>query len=497
MISLHNQNVVIVEDEHIVALDIKLSLQRNGFLVPKVFSRGEELLQYLEKGSEHPDIILMDIHLAGNLSGIEVSAQVADLYRIPVIILTAYADPLTVEKTLSTLPYGYLLKPFNDRELQTAITIALLRHRVQVEAENSRDLLNLAIESLPDGILVSDGSGAVVQVNQRFLELYAVDRDAILGSSINRIIEQYSMNLDGSPFELIASPGNSTRWLEAYQGDLPGGNLGTIVSCREVTARLNAERQLAEARQRTQYDAKMEALGRLSGGIAHDFNNLMTIVSGHASNLKQEYEAVHTRLPEETAQIMHNGIDGILAAAKKSGALVRQLLTFSRNQVMKKESVPVDQRLSQLHDILQRLMIGEYKIVIDTDASDKKICINTDQFEQVVINLVLNARDAMISGGLITISTRVVKLEQMVKNGMEAIPAGLYLALSVADQGNGIPPATLEKIFDPFFSTKEGVQGFGLGLSIVYGIVKQSKGYIRVNSELNRGTVFELLFPSA
>jgi signal transduction histidine kinase len=246
---------------------------------------------------------------------------------------------------------------------------------------------------------------------------------------------------------------------------------------RDVTSQRELEQQLRQGQ-------KMEAIGRLAGGIAHDFNNLLTAILGYADWLMQDLAANSGQLER---------VQEIQRAAERAAGLTRQLLAFSRKQVLQPTPVNLSRLAGELIPMLQRL-IGEHITLIDETASEiAAVTGDRNQLEQVIINLAVNARDAMPAGGALTIRTSRVWLDD-VASGAELLP-GPYVRLEVADTGIGMDAATQARIFEPFFTTKEFGRGTGLGLATVYGIVKQMGGAVRVVSAPHEGTTFRLYFP--
>jgi len=245
---------------------------------------------------------------------------------------------------------------------------------------------------------------------------------------------------------------------------------------QDITERNRLKEQLVQSQ-------KMEAIGRLAGGIAHDFNNLLAIISGYAESLTR-------RLGDENLRAHASEIQ---SAAERGGALTRQLLAFGRRQVLKPEILNLNSCITGMNEILRRLLSRETNIVFKTDANLADIEADRGQMEQVILNLALNARDAMVGGGTLTIGTAMRRLDAS-EASIRGVAEGEYVILSVADTGRGIEPQVLPHIFEPFFTTKEG-KGTGLGLSIVYGIVKQAGGNVVVESEVGEGARFDVYLP--
>jgi two-component system, cell cycle sensor histidine kinase and response regulator CckA len=230
----------------------------------------------------------------------------------------------------------------------------------------------------------------------------------------------------------------------------------------------------------------MEAVGRLAGGIAHDFNNLLMVISGYTEVLLYHLSPGHP---------LHAKAEAIQQASDRATTLTRQLLAFSRKQLLKLKVIDVNAIVTDMERLL-RPLIGE-DIELTTSLTPAIGCTRADagQLEQVIMNLVVNAKDAMPDGGKICIRTASVSLDDSYRPENTFIKHGPYVMISVSDTGHGMDRETQARIFEPFFTTKEKGKGTGLGLSTVYGIIKQSDGYVFVQSELGRGTVFTIYFP--
>ncbi len=232
---------------------------------------------------------------------------------------------------------------------------------------------------------------------------------------------------------------------------------------------------------------KMQAIGQLAGGVAHDFNNLLTAISGHCDLLLLRHDQSDSDYAD-LKQIAHN--------ANRAASLVGQLLAFSRKQTLKAQPLDLHETITDLTHLLNRLVGERVKLSLDITPLDKVIRADRRGFEQVIMNLVVNARDAMPNGGPVDISVEEMVLDEEMVRDRAQIPAGDYIVVCVSDQGQGIDPERLPKIFEPFYTTKKTGEGTGLGLSTAYGIMKQSGGFIFAESELGKGTKFTLIFPA-
>lgn len=253
---------------------------------------------------------------------------------------------------------------------------------------------------------------------------------------------------------------------------------------REMLERIHTEKVLREKDEMLQHSQKMEAVGRLAGGVAHDFNNLLTAIIGYADLLRQRF--ARDPAGRQPAELIHQ-------AGAQAAGLTRQLLAFSRKQLLQPKVIDLNTIVANLHRLLQRI-IGEH-IEIRTALEASPACVKADpgQIEQVIVNLGVNARDAMPRGGKLTIGT--VNLELSDAERTEELCAGSYIAIEVTDTGEGMDEVTRKRIFEPFFTTKGPGKGTGLGLATVYGIVRQSHGGIVVESERGRGSTFRILLP--
>jgi two-component system cell cycle sensor histidine kinase/response regulator CckA len=351
------------------------------------------------------------------------------------------------------------------------------------------------VEDAPYGIYRASLSGELVLVNSALEKMLGyssqeellhtnlatgIYRDAHEHEKLNQVLLQQESfkdvevdwkRKDGAPITVRCS-GCPIK-------DETGAVTYVEVFAEDVTERRTLERQLRMAQ-------KMEAVGRLSGGIAHDFNNLLGVIIGYSQVLKRS-------LPPESAPFEH--AQEIEKASQRAVSLTRQLLAFSRQQVLEPVDLSLNTLLSDMEKMLPRLIGEDIALKLDLDSSLSQVKADPGQIEQVVLNLAVNARDAMPDGGKLLIQTANVTLDSAYTHHHPGARAGSYVMLRVTDTGTGIDPEIQSQIFEPFFTTKERDKGTGLGLATVYGVVKQSGGYIAVDSEKGKGASFSVYLP--
>jgi two-component system cell cycle sensor histidine kinase/response regulator CckA len=303
------------------------------------------------------------------------------------------------------------------------------------------------------------------------LERYTTEMDRILATGNEPLHIEYRVRKKNGPYFTVKDEGHFI-----LDGSEKAGHLVGFIT--DITEQRMLEEQLRQSQ-------KMEAVGRLAGGLAHDFNNLLTVIKGYSRMVLDD--------PRREEKVRAN-VEHIDSAAERAASLTRHLLAFSRKQVLQPKVIDLNVLIENLDKMLRRL-IGE-DILVVTATADALGSVKADpgQIEQVIMNLVVNARDAMPNGGKLTLETANVDLDADYAREHEGVRPGRYVMLAVSDTGSGMDTQTQARIFEPFFTTKELGRGTGLGLSTVYGVVKQSGGHIWVYSELNRGTTFKIYF---
>jgi two-component system cell cycle sensor histidine kinase/response regulator CckA len=345
-----------------------------------------------------------------------------------------------------------------------------------------------------------DKDGRILRTNAPFLSLFStvVDRDAVdrrvrLDTVIHErdraafaaaLEKARQRQADIAPIDTVL-PNNEERHIRFYVNAVADGTGGegaeeaAIVYAVETTEQKAMEGQMAQSQ-------KMQAVGQLAGGIAHDFNNVLTAIIMASDLLLTNHRPSDPSFPD---------IMNIKQNANRAASLVRQLLAFSRKQTLRPEVLNLTDVLADLRMLLARLVGNTVKLKVDHGRDLWPVKVDIGQFEQVVVNLAVNARDAMPDGGELTVRTTNVAVAECQKFGYRELTAANYVLVEVEDTGSGIAPDVLKKIFEPFFTTKEVGKGTGLGLSMVYGIIKQTGGFIFCDSEIGKGSVFRIFLP--
>lgn len=384
------------------------------------------------------------------------------------------------------------------------------RQQAELGLRASQQWLSTTLLSLWEGILVADLEGRILYANPvaRMLTGWADDR--AVGEPLDVVYRTFEDDESGGPRETPVSrlrrgeevrPSAGNAILVALDGrrrhvedtwalirEGTGEPLGIVLVFRDTSERHEAEARLREREDELRQAQRLETVGRLAGGIAHDINNYLGALKGHCevAKLKQEHgEALSVRM------------DKAMEIATKASSLIRQLLAFSRRQPIRPEVVDLDQVVQRMGSMMRRLIGDDIVLAVDPSTDLWPVVLDPSQVEQVLVNLVVNSRDAMPRGGRIRVSTANISLPEDGSDTSAVLPPGRYVKLSVQDNGEGMPPAIREQIFEPYFTTKETIGSSGLGLATVYGIVRQNRGSIACASVEGEGTTFTILLPVA
>jgi PAS domain S-box-containing protein len=385
-----------------------------------------------------------------------------------------------------------------DRELLESFAgqaaLAIRNARLYEDARGARDFLRSIAEHSPAGIVTTDVRGHVTYFSPRAEELLGYRAAEVLA----RPVAEFQRGGDEAArglmrrlrdegrireheTEILARDG---RWIEcrfslALLRDAAGTTIGTLAILEDTSERKRLEAQLRQAQ-------KMEAVGRLAGGIAHDFNNLLAVIMGHSDLIKSVLRK---------GDALGHDVEQIRRASERAATLTRQLLAFSRRQFLQPQVIDVNTLVGNLATMLRRLIGEHIQLELRLDPAAGRVSADPGQLEQVVMNLTVNARDAMPQGGLMTLETGPAVLDEAFVGTHPGSSRGAHVRLSIHDTGCGMTADVLSHLFEPFFTTKEPGRGTGLGLSTVYGIVKQHRGYIDVQSEPGQGSTFAVYLP--
>jgi PAS domain S-box-containing protein len=402
------------------------------------------------------------------------------------------------------------LRQLNDRleEMVAERTDALMeeieeRKQTARTLRETRDYLDNLFNYANAPIIVWDPAARITRFNRAFERMTGYAGDEVIGRDIRMLFPEASRNetlgtikrtLGGESMETVEIPilrkDGAVRvalWNSATLYGADGTTVvATIAQGQDITERKEAEEALRASEEQLRQSQKIEAVGRLAGGVAHDFNNLLTAITGYSEMLLAE-------MPE--GDPLREDVEEIQKAAERAAALTRQLLAFSRRQILQPQVLDLNIVVAGMDKMLRRI-IGE-DIDFETCPGESlwNVRVDPGQIEQVIVNLAVNSRDAMPQGGKVTIETANVALDDEYTYGHRSVAPGPYVMLAVSDTGHGMDEETRSRIFEPFFTTKGNSEGTGLGLSTVYGIVKQSGGHVWVYSEPGQGTTMKVYFP--
>lgn len=375
---------------------------------------------------------------------------------------------------------------------------------IEAERNASSQRYDELVENANDCIFTLDSEGNFTNVNHAVTKITEYSREEILKLNFKEILAPENCNyLDNlldpqntvnpvfvNEVKIIGKNGR-TVYLEISSRPLSHKDNRTIIEniARDVTHRhliQATEEALRKSEEQLLQAQKLESVGRLAGGIAHDFNNMLTAINGYSDLILRDIN--------ETDPIRHKIIE-IKKAGERSSTLTQQLLAFSRKQILKPEILNINQTVSEISSLLERLIGEDISLIKILDFKINTVMVDPGQLSQVIVNLAVNARDAMPNGGTVTIETKNVYLDEQFASTNSGGKTGEFVLLSVTDSGIGIDEANLLQIFEPFFTTKEVGKGTGLGLATVYGFIKQSDGYITVESKPGEGTTFKIFLP--
>ncbi len=478
--------IIIVEDDVIIAMDHQSRVESLGHTVTANVTSAEAALAKVE--ADRPDLILMDIVIKGEMDGIEAAEVIRSKWEIPVVFVTAYANQERLKRAKLVVPFSYLLKPFQDRDIKLTIEMALYVALVDGKRKQAEEALRESenehrdlFETMAQGVVYQDTDGSITEANPAAERILGLTLDQMQGrTSIDP--RWRAIHEDGSEF-----PGYERA--DAIK-DHEGNIIGLIGLIRDVTERKKAEEERLHLQAQVQEAQRMESLGVLAGGVAHDFNNMLGVISGFA---ELTLEAV------DSSSVEHGYVEQMQVAAARAAQTVEQILIFSRRTDAEKRVVSlgaiVEESVKLLRSILPASIVLRHEILGEIPG----VMADASKIQQVIMNLATNARHAMWSEGgelSLLLTTHRVDATATKTKGDLGISEGNYAHLAVRDTGAGIPPEIRERIFEPFFTTKGVGKGSGMGLATSYGIVASHGGFVTVDSELGAGSVFHIYLPA-
>jgi two-component system cell cycle sensor histidine kinase/response regulator CckA len=479
--------------------------------------QGEEALAMVKHSLEENcpyAMAFVDVRMPPGWDGIETVARIWAVYpAIQIVICTAYSDYSWSEmraKVGQPDSLVILKKPFDNIEVQQLAHALTKKWQLNLQTELQLKELSAANASLvvseerfskafnespvPSAIQ-SFPDQQIIDVNERFLQISGRAREELIGETPADLFLWEKPDVAALWYDAVArhelvrdqsarirdKDGVLRETLVSLSPVVMGGYPHTLLLAQDMSERALLERQLRQAQ-------KMEAIGQLAAGVAHDFNNILTVIQGHAGLLQNRLK---------NADLESKSVEQINHSATRAATLVRQLLMFSRKQVMQFKHLDLNELTTSTIRMLQRL-VGEH-VEIDFRPQPSLPAVYADQsmIEQVLMNLSVNARDAMLSGGMVTIRTTLEPIHRA-PTPLDPEPRdGQFICLTFTDTGVGMDTQVLNRIFEPFFTTKPAGKGTGLGLSTVFGIVRQHHGWLEVQSKPNQGTTFRIYFPAS
>jgi len=493
--------VVLVVDDNAEIRDLlRTELELQGYIV-HTLTNGAEALDVIP--GLQPDAILMDISMPA-MSGIETTRtlkSIRQIRHIPVIMITASDNKEDILQSFEAGATDYVKKPVFIPELHSRLKTVLTSKKIYDELQKSEKKYRLLVENVNEAILVAQDkmlrffnakASEIIDLQESNSTLQHM-LEMIHPDDRGKMLEHQAQTLRGDmpppalPLRIVSRDGD-TRWLEVKAVSIEWeSSPATLNLISDITQRKKAEEEQRQFESLRRHSQKMEAVGTLAGGIAHEFNNLLQVVKGYAQLLlldRDHKEPDHKRLQE------------VVRAASRGGELTQQLLTFSRSVESERRPVDLNREVKQVKKLLDRTFPKTINIELRLSDDLKMLNADPNQIQQSILNMAVNAKDAMPEGGKLVIETKLVRLDgEFCNNHPEAEP-GDYAILKIMDTGHGMDKETLERVFEPFYTTKGLANHSGLGLAMIEGIVKSHNGFILSDSKPRMGTIFQIYLPA-
>jgi hypothetical protein len=484
------KRILIVEDESLIAADLARRIARLGYPPPAIAPSGEEALARAR--ATRFDLVLMDVRLRGEMDGVAAAAALQSEMRTPVVFVTAHADEETIERAKFTEPLGYLLKPVSDADLRIVIRNAIHKATMERRLLTGAAWLATTLRSVGDGIVATDSDGQVAFLNPAAERLTGWPDGEAQGHGLMdvlRLYDEVTGQLASNPvfelaeretrtYTLVSQAGARTQVeVECFENRAADEVLGSVLTVRDIARRREIEAQLLQSQ-------RMDAIANMAGGLAHDFNNQLMVILGYAEELIGRLSG---EAKEQAAEIRQ--------AASLAAGTTTQLLALSRHGGGGFEVLKIDEVVRDVRPLLAQTLGSSVTIATQFASPMGYLRGDRTQLRQLFLNLARYAGGVKPAGGEMRIETSTLEIAPADHLARQYRP-GSFVKVIVSENGDGMDPATLARIFEPRFDAAKEPSGGGMGLSLVHGIVTESGGYIAAQSAAGKGTRFEILWPS-
>lgn len=484
------KKLLIVEDEAIVALNLANLVTRLGYKVVKVVDTGDSAIEAALE--TELDVILMDVRLKGKLAGTEAARIIRQTSDVAIVFLTAYSDETTFKDAMGAQSYGFLIKPFDERQLNIAIQLELHKREVDRKLRIQSRQMSQIVNSVPDGIMLIDNNRTIQHINLNAVQYLEVIKNVIDCDDIEKCLhssffaELIDTTASGSWYEVVATDPNYQVFelqvcplSNQLDGSSEDNTNGWILIIRDQTRQKLANQRLS-------HQEKLATIGQLAAGIAHDFNNILASIMIQTDLMILKSDDIPDYHKAQLQKNKHS-----LNRAKQ---LINQILDFGRTSSPETQTIELATLLQESTDMFEPLLTPSIQMSHDLISDTCVVDVNKSQLIQVFMNLFLNARDAMSQkGGRLKITLTRTRIQPESSD----ITSGEWARVTIDDTGIGMTDDVAKHVFEPFFTTKFAHGGTGLGLSQVYGIVQQHNGFIDFSSKINEGTQFSIFLPLA
>ncbi len=494
-------NILVVEDERLVACDLQQRLQRAGYEVPGLAGSGEEAIRSAERF--RPDLILMDVMLPGAMDGIAAAGRIRERLQIPVVFLSSHSDQSVLDRAKATEPMGYILKPYEEQALLTTVDMVLHRHRTSLGRVQDRraeeGLFRAVFDQAPWGMAVVDKRAKLVRTNAALKRMLGCGPDEFPHRSLPELVWPEDRVAEAAMFEELSEGLRAEYQLEQRNCDRNGQPIWVRSAVVAVPSGESAGNdwfvlrmvqdisKAKEVQERYLRSQRMATIGTVASSMAHNLSNVLSPVLTGLHLLRH-------KLPEDDAEPVWQAVDSSL---RRSVSIVRQILEFGTGLEPRRTFVALGPLLEEVGSLVRELF--PRKIVLETQIPLELWTIlgNSNQIHQAVLNLCTNAREAMPKGGRLRLDAQNTQVEPERSERHSGAHAGRYVEITVADTGVGMPAEVRERLFEPCFTTPGKGTSSGLGLATTLDIVRTHGGFVEVKSEPGAGTEFRLLFPAA